>query len=167
MLWSKDTELWSLGGMHKRTGLTFDSGRCEWNGQWYVVPALKQRVSYRNAERPCTVGSAITTPCPLFGKPADPHCALAQCGGGSRSPGYKHAVPGAGDSAVVLHSPPPDLLFNETHVPCAYMSSTTESRVEIALFASRALNVCCGIRHAFPPGVRSSYDLTYQSSSHG
>lgn len=40
---------------------------------------------------------------PLFDKPADPHCALAQSGSGSRSPGYKHAQ-GQGTSPAVLHS---------------------------------------------------------------
>ena len=81
--------------------LSFDTGRRERNGQWYAVPAMKQKVSYRNAERRC---SAITPPAPLFGKPADPQCALAQAGSGSRSPGYRHAR-GQGTPAAVLHTP--------------------------------------------------------------
>lgn len=99
LLWSRDLSCsrrrWD--GMQGTNGqpdrLSFDAGRRERNGKWYVVPALKQRVTYRNAERPC---SAVTPMSPLFDRPADPHCALAQPGSGSRSPGYKHA-PGAGD----------------------------------------------------------------------
>lgn len=78
-----------------------------------MVPALKQRVSYRNAEWP---RSAITPMPPLFGRPADPQCELAQSGSGSRSPGYKHAQ-GQGTLLRYYTPPPPNLLFNETVVP--------------------------------------------------
>lgn len=139
--------------------LSFDAGRRERNGQWYVVPALKQRVSYRNAEWPC---SAITPVAPLFGRPADPQSALAQPGSGSRSPGYK-LVRGRGLLLQYYALPPPDIPFNETHVPgsiCLVHASLPQE-----LIASKLHDLHhgpCSVRredeHALPSAVRSSYE---------
>lgn len=74
LLWSRDLgcgrrrwDGWDAGGTNGQPDsqldcLSIDTCRCERNGQWYVVPALKQRVSYRNAE---WLLSAITPMAPL------------------------------------------------------------------------------------------------------